>query len=55
LSSNDFYRIYRPSNGNIVCSTIGRTGTGNVDSFFQRTGSFHSGSGYQVSILSNSV
>ena len=50
-SSNDFYRIYRPSNGNIVCSTIGRNGNGsssNVDSFFQRTGSFHSGSGYQT-------
>ena len=51
-SSNDFYRIYRPSNGNIVCSTIGRTTSGiggsNVDTFFQRTGSFHSGSGYQT-------
>ena len=49
-SSNDFYRIYRPSNGNIVCNTIGRstTGSGNgsaVDSFFQRTGSFHGGGG----------
>lgn len=54
-SSNDFYRIYRPSNGNIVCSTIGRSTGGNgsaVDSFFQRTGSFHGGGcgglGYQT-------
>jgi len=50
-SSNDFYRIYRPSNGNIVCSTIGRSPAGSggsaVDSFFQRTGSFHGG-GYQT-------